>query len=227
MINSENQQHSQIDQQSESERKILIQQTIKEARFIHHPEKYSRNYDTENHFIKSLMERYPEFDQQLSIFIKNKTLIDLGCGFSEGRGIPEYILDLAIKYEAKKYIGVDADEQTYIYPPSMEKKYKDSSVEIEVFCGEKGDMLYFLSSQPSNSANIMINGMDEIIIDMTIPANIKYIKLLCEEIKRVIGKDHRVFGIESEPIFSQLRLELNEHQFDDGLAPSMFWNNQE
>lgn len=216
--------------QSDEDRKREIESIVARAKFSYQPTNYSKHYEEGKH--GDILGRFPEYKAELEKYLKDRTIIDLGCGTWDNQDwsveIPEYILDMAIEMGAKEYIGVDQTEHIRVYPPSMDDEYKDIKTEIKTVGGKEGDMLTFLSQHPDNSANIMVNGIDYIIIDQSLPANVEYLKLLAKEIKRVIGKDHRVFGLESQPIFNKLReLGLEENDFGNRMSPEMFWNKEE
>jgi len=151
-----------------------------------------------------------EFREEMDKYLKNKTVIDLGCGiiadtFDEYGPfhIPWFVVSIASQSGASKYIGVDKNPNV-VCDPSFKKNYEDKGIEIEVKGGEEGDMLVFLSEQENDSANIIINGIDRSIIDPSISANREYLERLANELSRVVGKNHVVIGMGAEMIFHNL-----------------------
>lgn len=76
-----------------------------------------------------------------------------------------------------EYTGVDKYRNLLV--PENAKFYPD-------------DMLYFMSRQESNSAHIVMNGVDPIIIPTYHGENQIYLERLLDEIARVTGEDHFV-----------------------------------
>ncbi|MBT5021710.1 hypothetical protein HOK51_08660 [Candidatus Woesearchaeota archaeon] len=121
-------------------------------------------------------------------FLKDSTLLDLGCGSEESYSL---MISFAALCGVKKYGGINKfDIPTNYYSIDqikniiLEKKLcnQDQLPEIQ-FANE--DMLKFLSKQENNSANIVMFGIDEIIIPFEFK---EYHQELAKQIAAVIPK---------------------------------------
>lgn len=158
--------------------------------------------------------RYQELDKEgivyFSKFLKNRTLYDLGCGFNAVR-----MVDFAMKCGCKNYKGVDIDDG--MFKSMIEIRNNSEEYAKKINCEfNKKDMLGYLKEQKDNSGNITINGIDDAIIDPTKAKNKEYIAEVVKQIVRVIGKDYKVFGINSPVIFDEFKARgLNVYSEDD------------
>lgn len=195
---AENMMTAKEKKMSQKRRREEIEQVISGSDTITNPSVYSQHY----FHMERKKEIYSKFLEDISPNLKGNRLIDLGCGKTI-----QYMLEIARRTGALEYIGVDK-----AHKPTFHVDEKDD-LTITTY---KEDMLRFLSSQPDNSANITINGIDYCIIDPSEGINKEYFDLLAEEINRVSGKDHIVFGIESPNIFNRLEnmgFERTRYQF--------------
>jgi hypothetical protein len=181
------------------QRRIEIVELVQNVEPVPNPSQFSQH-------LKELWESEENsgFFEEMKKELIGDRLVDLGCGECN------YILQLARRTEIGSYVGVD------LHPPLWGTSGINRRVSVpagrhgDKFPKEiiRGDMLEFLASQtdnPDNSANITINGIDEIILPPDIPANERYAEVLAEEIARVVGKDHIVFGVGSEYILDRMK----------------------
>lgn len=134
-------------------------------------------------------------NKQIEQAINQKRIIDLGCGKH-----PDMALLIALRYGASEFVGVDKftefsfrnDSLDFLVCGHRESILQDYKRRKLRYASVKSDMLLFLSSQPSNSANIILNGIDQCII-----SDREYLIELVKEIDRVVGRDHLAFGVDS------------------------------
>ncbi|MCD6429500.1 hypothetical protein J7L09_02290 [bacterium] len=159
----------------------------------------------------------PSLEELLSDRLRQKPLIDLGCGKNL-----YYSLKLAEYVQASEYIGVDRfhkpETRGFLTPEQEEElettgQTEKGNLKIRTI---QEDMLVLLSQLPDNYGNLMINQIDEFILNLATgpTTNQKYLELLIEEIKRVIGAKSITFGLHSKIIFDKLKkaeLTVSEH----------------
>lgn len=192
-----------FDQQHENlEKKNEIEKIIQGAEFRSHRTQFSLQFSYMRQHHRG-REVYRAFECLAFPFLKEKCLVDLGCGVGDYAEGPVPMVRIASDAKVKKYIGVDRFGG--VKPEFIPTSREEYGIDIELVMGEEGDMLRFLFNQQSNSTNIVINGIDEQVIPSN-PGNRKYLEALAEEIKRVIGPNHIVFGIGSQPVFKLLEL---------------------
>lgn len=138
--------------------------------------------------------------ESLAALVNKGTVLDLGCGLDAWR----MALFAHEQLGATRYMGIDIHTD---FPRRARFRYnlktgkKPDPVEVEFI---NQDMSEFLSQQPDNSASITLNGIDDYVIDPKIEGNINYVNRLAEEIARVVGDNHCVFGNNSSDIFATL-----------------------
>ena len=182
-----------VAEQMREARKQEIANVAAEARF---------NWDHANHvqFLAEEAKREPERWKTLLPEIEGQPLIDLGSGVDES--IVE-VAGFAKALGASRYTAVDlhAPRLKLATTKMLTKNWGEGS-----FVNQ--DMLLYLSSGEiqDDSANIMMNGMDTAILRAGFyKANSRYLTLLVEEIARVVGENHTVFGFWSPPVFDALK----------------------
>jgi len=163
-----------------------ITRVVSESHFSNRSARYSDNYKP----MLILDERIGSpFAKEIEPFLQGNVLIDIGCGIT-----PREIPKLASRMGVSKYVAVDPNVSPDKLPFS-----NDVSQMIKAEFHQT-DGLSFLSRQPDNSANITINGIDYTIID-----NAEYHTMLADEVARVIGTDHIVFGNTAPAVRARLR----------------------
>lgn len=180
-----------------SERESKIQYAIQRVDSKAYPSPYSFQYD---HLKRQNEWGYNRFLCELAITLKDSKIIDLGCGADV-----RYMVDIVCRLGASEYVGVDKynikEAIVNSKKPEISQKVQKSNLQFNLV---DKDMLEFLSQQPDNSANITINGVDNDILDPRNPGNKIYFPLLINEIIRVAGKDHVIFGIGCKEIFEEI-----------------------
>lgn len=222
------------EEQSMSERREEIERAIKCHEFWDTDNSYSDFYEQEipvgAHVddIKSSTKNYEMFVDENRRWLEGQTLIDIGSGWKINN-----LIKIASETGCSKYVGVDKfapPSNIWILGPNGDKDnrggnaYKDGQDFMEFspneevlrpWKEEKGldielqveDGLKYLSTQPDNSANITVNGLDDCIIrgeSGVVGSGAEYFRLLAEELARVAGRDHIIFGLAAWPVFSQL-----------------------
>lgn len=145
-------------------------------------------------------ESSPEVRQKIKEYLQQKLhgqiLIDLGCGervlqdsdFSMGKVVKEF--------GASQYIGIDSkDAKTeHTLPPATPKFTRIPNLNNGHYLN--GDILLTLATAPSESANLVINGMDNTIIrpEKGTPPDSDYNCALMEEMVRVCRPSGVIFG---------------------------------
>ncbi len=123
--------------------------------------------------------------------IKENLLVDPGCGL-----VYEKVVDVAKKFKASGYVGVDLRGE--------EKIPKKGDFPAWKF---KGDMLEIIAQLETGSSNFNINGIDTEILGMWRnigDLNKRYVECLGDEITRITRPNGLVFGIDFYPIEREL-----------------------
>jgi hypothetical protein len=207
-----------------SERRKKIEQVIDSHRFWDTESSYSHFYFGYDGYDPVEQEK---FYNESGPYLEDSTLIDIASGWDIGP-----VCKIAAREGANKYIGVDkfapksnvtigpADSDSkggplYKYggeiggkedtPTEIAREWKEKRrLEIEL---KTEDGLRYLSTLPDNYANITVNGLDGCIIrDQSgmVDTGGEYFELLAEELARVAGKDHIIFGLAAWPVFNRL-----------------------
>lgn len=205
-----------------AERRNLINSVIAEHDFYAQDASYSDFYEEGPDL--EYWKEYKRFLEETHADLRGNTLIDFGCGFKFTN-----ICRIAQKQDAAKYVGVEPFANVAIYDPDKpesggvvyySKKFPEVlprwkekegfNLDIEIV-GQEG--LRYLSSLPDNSANITVNGIDDWIVRVKmgprefegeVGSGDRYFQVLAEEIARVAGRDHIIFGLQSPPVFKYL-----------------------
>lgn len=151
-----------------------------------HHENYNRwYYAAENQGYKSIIERISEA-------LKNKNVVDLGCGDRISS-----FASFVMRNGARTYLGTDK------YNPVAEADEFGKRENIGVL-GASIDMAELLQQMDDGSAVVSINGIDDFVIDPGNPSNREYLRFLASQIARVAG-DNAVIGVNSDVVFDSMK----------------------
>ena len=138
-------------------------------------------------------------------FLSGEAIYDLACG-NEAKNIIEF----AHKVGCAQYVGVDVSKDNL--KQSLETVEKGKNIKTQF---AECDILGFLEEMKDNSGNIMINGVDDVIIEPHIANNDLYIEKIIEEIIRVIGDKYKFLGRGSNVIFDAIGEKLKKEKYLD------------
>ena len=139
--------------------------------------------------IENLLD-FPEVFSFLKQFFAGRPVVDLACG--DSHNIESFVKKLG----AIKYTGVD---KYVTFGPELKRQ-----VDAEGFISERlqQDMLAYISSLPSESANVIMVAVDESIVPQY-GVGADYIKALIDSMARVVPKGGVVIG-QVSPFLKQL-----------------------
>lgn len=142
-------------------------------------------------YIKNIEKTDPRILEDL----RGSDLIDLGAGCSYD------MLKLSAEHAVRRYTAVDIFTSPFILERRADelarmKQFNDIPTELIQY---REDMLRFLSHQDDNSAHIMLNGIDTLLIDSP-----DYGRWLVAEIARVTGKNHLALGVQGNDYLDPL-----------------------
>ncbi len=129
--------------------------------------------------------------------VRDKVVIDLGAG-SAYRLLEEFA-----KLNVKEYIGVDKKRSDSIISDYAKQRLGELGVKGDYI---RSDMLLFVSKLPDKSANFVINGIDDNILD-----NKEYWDRLIDQIYRTTYDEGVIMGTGSEfNLFTKKFVQINE-----------------
>ena len=132
--------------------------------------------------------------------LPGKRLVDLGAGSSVSYLAMAHF---AASVGVSEYVAVDRYQDYSRAVSAMENFIRSAYPDIKL-SAESEDMLFYLAQQPNCSANISINGVDNIMLrHRDISLERFYVQNLVAQIARVVPANGLVFGINS-PLMGRL-----------------------